>query len=1207
MKIRKRILTPVVWLVLITMLAGNYAALAADYETTPAAPPTGAAINFAGETLSVTGGGPDYKIGSADFANGGSITAWIGTEETGLVLRTKGDIDSSTAVESDTDDSLIGMTHNSDIFAFPIPARPAAPAGVAEDNGKIGGSADTTMQYAGSLSGPWTDWTSGATALTAGTYYVRYKATGSAFASATATVVIAEPLAARNPVPAQTLSVGTNAALAASAIATGGTGTLKITGIGTNTNSAIAAASTNGTAVTLTPLAAGTTNITMTVSDSAAVPRTVEIVVPITVTASAPKAKNPVPAQTVAIGGTKAFTAADIAEGGTGQLTIIQIVSAPSPAARATASLSGSTITITSPATATEGTASMVVRVRDSAATAQTVDVTVPITVTAGNNQADIDTVRNWLKWNVIRNSNPEQTNVTNTGTGNNGRYEVTSNLYLPSAGSVSRVAVTWSSSNTTALSNSGSVTSTSSAVQGVTLTATLTIAGATTAQNNALTNNTVAFYLNVMPNQVTVDAIRNWLTWEVIRGGNAQQTGVTNASGGNTSSRRYEVTANFTLQPALPAYLDAGGTGYSSSGTNRYPTEGYSVRWSISNDTTSATVNTNTGVVTFPLSGGRDVTLTAEILRNNASLSGSNRTKDFYLTIQPASADQIAVNAAINWLVWNEIRRYNDANNSTAANVTYTAKSNLALPTSYTYAPTSSANENRTVTITWSTNPSNSSYLSANGAVTPPNSSYQSVTLTAVFTCGSITGTSATNNPNAKTFSLRIERPTDTESVRMARDALTWDVIKNRNTSQNAVSSSLTLPTAGENGTTVTWSSSNTEVVSNTGTVYPPASGAASVTLTATVRKGSVSDTRAFHIVTGDERFEIEQSANSATARITADGFKKITENGTKGIDVETNLGTIRFDAAAARTIGNATSGEIAVSLSRVSDGTLPYRPVYDLAVKAGNNTLTSFSGGTATVEIAYTLGAGEDPNAVFVSYIDGAGGLHTVRSYYIATDSSGRGKVVFATGHFSRFAINYSDPINAFADIAAVNAAWNGSAKQHITFVTSRGLYNGNTLSDGSRSFGPNDSMTRAQFVAVLRNYHSGGVSAHTRNNFADANGDWYAGVIGWGEEMGIFGDYNEPNFYPNAPITRADMAYWLYNYAGKNGVKLDPVETRAFTDIGGFSQNYRTAIQTLANADVISGDFIGFDRVYRPNDTSTRAEVAAIIAKFVRAFKL
>ncbi|MEX8034470.1 alpha-L-arabinofuranosidase C-terminal domain-containing protein [Microbacterium sp. 20-116] len=65
-------------------------------------------------------------------------------------------------------------------------------------------------------------------------------------------------------------------------------------------------------------------------------------------------------------------------------------------------------------------------------------------------------------------------------------------------------------------------------------------------------------------------------------------------------------------------------------------------------------------------------------------------------------------------------------------------------------------------------------------------------------------------------------------------------------------VRGNVTLPTVGSNGTSVAWSSSNAQVVTPTGEVARPATGSAAVTvtLTATVAKGSSETTRTFDLV---------------------------------------------------------------------------------------------------------------------------------------------------------------------------------------------------------------------------------------------------------------------------------------------------------------------------------------------------------------------
>lgn len=65
-------------------------------------------------------------------------------------------------------------------------------------------------------------------------------------------------------------------------------------------------------------------------------------------------------------------------------------------------------------------------------------------------------------------------------------------------------------------------------------------------------------------------------------------------------------------------------------------------------------------------------------------------------------------------------------------------------------------------------------------------------------------------------------------------------------------VKENIDLPVVGENGTTISWSSSAPESISNTGLVVRPNVGEsdATVTLTATVTKGTESDTKEFTII---------------------------------------------------------------------------------------------------------------------------------------------------------------------------------------------------------------------------------------------------------------------------------------------------------------------------------------------------------------------
>jgi len=88
-----------------------------------------------------------------------------------------------------------------------------------------------------------------------------------------------------------------------------------------------------------------------------------------------------------------------------------------------------------------------------------------------------------------------------------------------------------------------------------------------------------------------------------------------------------------------------------------------------------------------------------------------------------------------------------------------------------------------------------------------------------------------------------------DAALVAADKAVLLWSTIRVSNTVQTNVISNLSLPNTGESGSTISWQSSNIFVISNTGVVTRPdaGSGNKAVTLTATIKRGSASDTTVF------------------------------------------------------------------------------------------------------------------------------------------------------------------------------------------------------------------------------------------------------------------------------------------------------------------------------------------------------------------------
>jgi len=117
------------------------------------------------------------------------------------------------------------------------------------------------------------------------------------------------------------------------------------------------------------------------------------------------------------------------------------------------------------------------------------------------------------------------------------------------------------------------------------------------------------------------------------------------------------------------------------------------------------------------------------------------------------------------------------------------------------------------------------------------------------MFTLGDTRLTVTTTVTVALPGETVVDDVADADKVAADKAALTWDVIKGANTAQNNVISNLTLLGTGVNSSTITWSSSNKAVISDTGTVTRPTYGVGNqtVTLTATVTCGNATDTVTF------------------------------------------------------------------------------------------------------------------------------------------------------------------------------------------------------------------------------------------------------------------------------------------------------------------------------------------------------------------------
>ena len=263
--------------------------------------------------------------------------------------------------------------------------------------------------------------------------------------------------------------------------------------------------------------------------------------------------------------------------------------------------------------------------------------------------------------------------------------------------------------------------------------------------------------------------------------------------------------------------------------------------------------------------------------------------------------------------------------------------------------------------------------------------------------------------------------------------------------------------------------------------------------------------------------------------------------------------------------------------------------RPVFDLAVNyGGSKAVSNFGAGSVSVSIPYTLQEGEKAGNVQAVYVDANGNVQWLTS---SVYDSVNKVLRFNTSHFSTYGVGYKQDAPTFTDIA------NHWAKDDIQFVVNRGLFAGSSAT----TFSPNTAMTRGMFVTALGRLANADVSGYKKSSFPDVKADaYYMGYIEWASKNGIVSGGTDGNFHPDASITREQMAVIMSNYAKTIGFTTPKVHAEnTFSDSAKISSYAKTAVKQMQMAGVLAGKN---GNVFDPQGTATRAEVSAVLRRFV-----
>ena len=235
----------------------------------------------------------------------------------------------------------------------------------------------------------------------------------------------------------------------------------------------------------------------------------------------------------------------------------------------------------------------------------------------------------------------------------------------------------------------------------------------------------------------------------------------------------------------------------------------------------------------------------------------------------------------------------------------------------------------------------------------------------------------------------------------------------------------------------------------------------------------------------------------------------------------------------------------------------------------------------------------------------IGGAAGLYLTpdgQAEQVPLFSDHLGELSLLTTHLSLYAIVPAEcqhdaacPVGRFRDLDA--DAWYHDGVHACALL-------GLTQGIGNRTFDPDGTLTRAQFVTMLwRLAGEPGTNGDELREFSDVgSGGYYAAAVQWAAANGIAEGTSKTEFSPNAPITREQLAAMLFRYAMYDGLTAVALSENliSFPDEQQLSDWAIPAMQWAVGSGIINGTPEG---KLAPQSTATRAQAAAMIGRYLK----
>ena len=333
------------------------------------------------------------------------------------------------------------------------------------------------------------------------------------------------------------------------------------------------------------------------------------------------------------------------------------------------------------------------------------------------------------------------------------------------------------------------------------------------------------------------------------------------------------------------------------------------------------------------------------------------------------------------------------------------------------------------------------------------------------------------------------------------------------------------------------------------------------SETRTETKKDGTVTESKTETITSKDgtkseTKSETKTDKNGVTSG--TETTKTTTANGSTGMTITT------IENGESKTAAEAKVSEKAVEDAK-KNGEAVKAPV---EVEASRNSSIA-----PTVKVELPKGAGETKVEIPVS--NATSGTVAVLVHADGTEEILKDSIPTEDG--IRLTVNDGATVKIVdnsKDFADTQDHW---AKDAIDFVSARGLVNGMSAT----IYAPNNSTTRAQLWTIL-----------ARQNDAELTGGatWFENAQNWAKDKGVSDGAN-----PNGTINRAQMVTMLWRAEGQPAVG----GAATFTDVSADSY-YAQAVSWAVENGITTG--VGGGR-FNPTGTCTRAQIAAFLVRSMK----